>query len=98
MDLAVVWKGSPKPSALVTAVGWPALAAVGSAGLTVGFFLWYALALRGPHGAAFLDVTLPAALVLGLLAIYGLWFAYGRYFARRTHVPESTALRYDAAS
>lgn len=98
MDLAVVWKGSSKPSALVAAVGWPATAAVGAAGLTVGFFLWYALALRGPHGAAFLDLTLPAGLALGVVGVYGLWFAYGRYFARRTHVPEPTALRYDAAS
>jgi Gpi18-like mannosyltransferase len=98
VDLAVWAQARSKPSAFAAAVGWPAIVAVGVAGLSVGFSLWYALALRGPHGAAFLDVTFPGALVLGLLGVYGLWLAYGRYFSRRTHINEVVALRYDAVS
>jgi hypothetical protein len=98
VDLAFAANVRSKPSAFAAAVGWPAIVAVGAAGLSVGFALWYALALRGPHGAAFLDVTFLAALLLGLLGVYGLWLGYGHYFSRRTHVDEVVALRYDAAS
>ncbi len=99
VDLALVGSAArSKPAAFVAAVGRPAVATVGAAGLTVGFFLWYALALRGPHGAAFLDLTLPAALLAGLAVAYGGWLGYCRYFARRARVDEITALRYDAAS
>jgi Gpi18-like mannosyltransferase len=98
VDLAVSASARSKPSAFVAAVGWPATVAVGVAGVSVGFFLWYAFALRGPHGAAFLDATFPAALLLGLLGVYGLWLGYGRYFSRRAHIEEIVALRYDALS
>jgi Gpi18-like mannosyltransferase len=98
VDLAVWAQARSKPSAFAAAVGWPAIVAVGAAGLSVGFFLWYAFALRGPHGAAFLDVTFPAALALGLLGVYGLWLGYGQYFSRRAQIDEIVALRYDAVS
>ncbi|GAC1578686.1 MAG: hypothetical protein NVS3B7_12410 [Candidatus Elarobacter sp.] len=99
MDLAVVGDAArAKPAALVATVGRPAVIAVGIAGLTLGFFLWYALALRGPHGAAFLDLTLPLSLVAGVAVAFAGWLGYGRYFSRRTGVDEVTALQYDAAS
>jgi hypothetical protein len=87
-----------KPAELVGAVGYPAFVAVGVAGLTAGFFLWYALALRAPHGPAFLDLTFGLALVAGVVGVYGGWAAYARYFSRRAHVDEITALQYDAIS
>ena len=97
MDLAA---GTVRPGlgAFVAEVGRPAVAMVGCAGLTVGFFLWYALALRSPHGPVFLDVTLPLALVAGVLLCYAGWLAYGRYFSRRARVDEMTVLRYDSTS
>ena len=87
-----------KPAELAGAVGYPAVVAVGVAGLTAGFFLWYALALRAPHGAAFLDFTFGLALVAGVVGVYGGWAAYARYFSRRARVDEITALQYDAIS
>jgi hypothetical protein len=99
VNLALVGNDArSKPAAFVAAVGWPAVAAVGAAGLTVGFSLWYAFALRSPHGAGFLELTLPIALLAGLTGIYGGWLAYASYFARRARVDEITALRYDSAS
>ena len=87
-----------KPLALAGAAGFAAVTAVGLAGLTVGFFAWYELALRGPRGAAVLDLGLVVALAAGLAGIYGGWIAYARYFARRARVDEVTSLRYDAMS
>jgi len=99
VNLAFVGNGArTKPAALVAAVGLPAVAAVGAAGLSGGFFLWYALALNRPHGVLFLDATFPLALVAGIAAAYAAWLGYGRYFSRRTHVSEATALQYDAIS
>jgi hypothetical protein len=99
VDVAVVGRAvRPNPSALIAAVGRPAVAAVGVAGLSVGFFAWYAVALRSPHHAAYLDVTLLLALAAGLVGVYASWLAYGRYFARRASVDEVVALRYDAVS
>ncbi len=87
-----------KPAAFVAAVGRPAVATVGVAGLTTGFFLWYAVALHAPHGPAFLEVTLVGSLILGIAGVYAGWIAYGRYFARRARVDEIAALRFDAVS
>jgi hypothetical protein len=98
VDLALAGAARSKPLALAAAAGRPAVVAVGSAGITVGFFLWYELALRGPHGNAFLDLTWALALVAGVVAVYGGWIAYSRYFARRTHIDEKIALQYDAIS
>jgi hypothetical protein len=99
VDFAAVGHAArTKPAAVVAAAGRPAVIAVGIAGLTAGFFAWYTLALRGPHGAAFLDLTLPVALLAGVVAVYAGWLGYARYFARRAHVDEVTALQYDALS
>lgn len=99
MDLALVGTAvRSKPAAFVSAVGRPAIAAVGIAGFTVGFFLWYGFALRAPHGPLFLDVAWAVALVTGIAGAYAAWIGYSRYFARRARVDEITALRYDAVS
>jgi Gpi18-like mannosyltransferase len=99
VNLAVVGNAArTKPAAFVATVGLPAVTAVGIAGLTLGFFLWYGLALRGPHGAAFLDLTFPLALAAGVAVALAGWIGYGRYFAWRANVDESTALQFDAIS
>jgi len=99
VDLALVGSAvRSKPAAFVAAVGRPAVLAVGAAGFTTGFFLWYGIALRAPHGPAFLDLTWIAALIAGVGGVYAGWIGYARYFARRAHVDEITALRYDALS
>ncbi len=99
MDLALVGTAvRSKPAAFVAAVGRPAVLAVGAAGFTVGFFLWYALALRAPHGPHFLDAAWAVSLVAGVVGVYAGWIGYSRYFARRARVDEVTALQYDAVS
>jgi hypothetical protein len=99
VDLALVGSAvRDRPAALVASVGRPAVAAVGLAGLTAGFFLWYTLALRAPHEALFLDVTFALSLVAGVAGVLAGWLGYGRYFARRARVDEITALQYDAIS
>ena len=99
MDLALVGNAvRSKPAAFAAAVGRPAVIAVGIAGLSLGFYLWYALALRGPHGGLFLELSFLLALVAGVTATYAGWIAYGHYFARRARVDEITALQYDALS
>jgi len=87
-----------RPASFVAAVGWPAVASVGIAGLTTGFFLWYALALRAPHGPLFLDAMWLLCIAAGVVGVYGGWIAYSRYFARRARVDQITALQYDAIS
>jgi Mannosyltransferase (PIG-V) len=91
-------RGRTSPTAFVAAVGRPAAVAVGVAGFTVGFFLWYAVALTRPHGALFLELTLPLSLAVGIAGTYAGWLGYGRYFSRRAHLDETTALQYDALS
>ena len=99
MDLALVGSAvRSKPAAFVAAVGRSAVLAVGAAGFTVGFFLWYAVALRSPHGPLFLNGTWAVCLVVGIVGVYAGWIGYGRYFARRARVDEITALQYDAVS
>jgi hypothetical protein len=86
------------PGALLTAAGWPALVTVSAAGVTTGFFAWYALISRAQHGALFLEATLLTLLPGGCIAALAAWHVYARYFARRSDVPYARALRLDAAS
>lgn len=85
-------------AAFVGAVGRPAIVAVGAAGLTAGFFLWYFLALRVPHRPIVLEASFLLSLCAGVAGAYTGWISYGRYFSRRAHVNEITSLRYDALS
>jgi hypothetical protein len=86
------------PGTLLTAAGWPALVTVSAAGLTTGFFAWYALISRAQHGAFFLEVTFLAMLAGGWAAALGVWNCYAHYFARRSEVTYPKALQYDALS
>ncbi len=90
--------GRPRSVSLVAAAGFPAIAVVGAAGVTVGFFLWYALALRSPHGGLFLNLAWATCMVAGFAGVYLGWIAYARYFARRARVDDVTSLQYDAIS
>ncbi|GAC1404244.1 MAG: hypothetical protein NVSMB64_07160 [Candidatus Velthaea sp.] len=83
---------------MIAAAGWPAVIAVSSAGLTAGFFVWYALISRGPHTALLLNVTFVAALALGFAGTLYVWHWYARYFARRTNISYATSLRYDSGT
>jgi hypothetical protein len=86
------------PAALIAAAGWPAAAAVSAAGVTSGFFAWYALISRAQHGPVFLELTFLTMLAAGWAFALGAWDLYARYFARRAEVPYAKALRYDALS
>jgi hypothetical protein len=86
------------PATLLTAAGWPALVAVSAAGLTTGFFAWYALISRAQHGPLFLELSFLLVLAGGAVAALGFWQLYARYFSRRTEISYATALRYDALS
>ena len=82
----------------VAAGGWPALITVAFGGVSTGFFAWYAYLTHAPHGNATLELTLLAALVCGPLGAIWIWVAYARYFAHRTDIGYTAALRWDAAS
>ncbi len=82
--------------ALFAGAGWPPLAAVCAAGLTIGFFAWYALISRAQHGGLFLEATFLTALAAGSAGALGAWHLYARYFAFRTGISYAKALRYDA--
>jgi hypothetical protein len=86
------------PAALLTAAGWPAVIAVSAAGVTTGFFAWYAIISRAQHGPVFLEASFLAMLAGGMVGALGLWHSYGRYFARRSDMTYARALRYDALS
>lgn len=75
--------------------GWVAPAIVGSAGLTLGFFGWYALVVPRHHGALG-ELGLIAGVVLGVIGALALWVAYARYFARRAGIVFTRSLQYDA--
>ncbi|HET6275449.1 MAG TPA: mannosyltransferase family protein [Candidatus Cybelea sp.] len=75
--------------------GWPAPAIVALAGLSLGFFAWYALIV--PHHHGFIsEAGLLAGVVLGALAALVLWALYSQYFARRAGITLVRSLQYDA--
>jgi Gpi18-like mannosyltransferase len=82
------------PSGLLVA-GWPALVAVALAGLTLGFFAWYAVVVPRHHGALG-ELGLVAGTLGGVVLAIAVWNAYARYFARRAGITFVRSLRYDA--
>ena len=83
---------------LLTSAGMPATIAVVLAGVTAGFFAWYAALARLSTSQLATEVALIVALPLGAVVALALWVGYARYFSRRTDVPYAKALRYDAIS
>jgi len=84
------------PEAL-RAAGWTPLAIVAAAGLTLGFFAWYAV-LVPTHRPTLTGIGLPIALLGGIAVIVWAWSAYSGYFAVRTGIKRQRALQYDAAA
>ncbi|MGC1379601.1 MAG: mannosyltransferase family protein [Candidatus Baltobacteraceae bacterium] len=77
------------------AAGWAALIAVASAGLTLGFFAWYALIVPR-HSAVLSELGLLVGALGGVAAALALWNAYARYFSRRAGITLVRSLQYDA--
>ena len=79
------------------AAGWAPLCAVAASGLTIGFFLWYALILP-MQDATLSEAGLPLLLIIALAAAIWAWQAYSDYFASRTGIKFQRSLQYDAIS
>ncbi len=75
--------------------GWAAFVGVALAGLTLGFFGWYALIVPRHHGA-FSELGLLAGLVAGPFVAMTAWIGYARYFSRRAGITLPRSLQYDA--
>lgn len=73
------------------------LALVALGGLGIGFFLWYSAVSRFGTGT-FMDAGFVVAMLSGTALAFGGWYAYGAYFARRSGVDLTRALRSDAWS
>ncbi len=79
------------------ASGWAPLAVVVAAGLTLGFFFWYAI-LIPTHRPTLIQAALPLAVLAGGALCVWAWISYSRYFAARTGILHQRALQYDAFS
>jgi Gpi18-like mannosyltransferase len=77
------------------AAGWSPLVAVALAGLTLGFFGWYAVIVPNHHGT-FSQVGLIVGIVVGVVGTFALWIAYASYFASRSGITVVRSLQYDA--
>ncbi len=75
--------------------GWPALTAVALAGLTLGFFGWYALIVPFHRGAVS-ELGLIAGTAAGLILAIAGWIAYAAYFSRRAGITFVRSVQYDA--
>ena len=88
---------NPRPLRLgdLLIAGWPATVAVALAGLTLGFFAWYAYFVPGLSGAASEIGLIGAMLGVTALAI-ATWLGYSRYLSQRAGITLARSLRYDA--
>jgi Gpi18-like mannosyltransferase len=75
--------------------GWAPLAAAVLAGLTLGFFFWFA-AIVPRHHDALTQLTLLPSTLLGAVVVVWAWIAYSHYFSRRTGITFARSLQYDA--
>jgi Gpi18-like mannosyltransferase len=75
--------------------GWSALIAVALAGLTLGFFAWYALIVPHNHGAV-AELGLLIGTFGGAALAVAAWNAYARYFSHRAAITLVRSLQYDA--
>ncbi|HLI95075.1 MAG TPA: mannosyltransferase family protein [Candidatus Baltobacteraceae bacterium] len=79
------------------AAGWGPFAAVLAAGLSLGFFIWYAAIVPTHHPSLIQAGLLLVVPIGGILAVW-LWLSYGAYFSSRTGVLYQRSLQYDAIS
>lgn len=79
------------------AAGWGPLAAVAAAGLSLGFFVWYA-GIVPTHRPTLIQASLLLALAGGPVLCVCAWLAYSRYFASRAGILYQRSLQYDALS
>ncbi|HET9095146.1 MAG TPA: mannosyltransferase family protein [Candidatus Baltobacteraceae bacterium] len=79
------------------AAGWGPFAAVLAAGLSLGFFFWYA-AIVPTHRPTLIAAGLPLAVIGGAVFSLWAWLAYSRYFSSRAGVLYQRSLQYDALS
>ncbi|HEY5256968.1 MAG TPA: mannosyltransferase family protein [Candidatus Baltobacteraceae bacterium] len=77
------------------AAGWLAPIVTTLAGLTLGFFFWFAV-MASHRNAALTQIGLLPCVLAGAAAVLWAWRAYAHYFSRRTGVTFARALRYDA--
>ena len=77
------------------APGWSPLFAVVLAGLTLGFFAWYAVIVPR-HDAAESELGLLAGMLGGVIGALLLWYGYARYFSRRAGITQQRSLQYDS--
>ena len=77
------------------AAGWPAAFCVLLAGLTLGFFAWYALIVPTYHGDA-AEAGLVAGTLAGILLVVTAWIGYSSYFSQRAGITLVRSLQYDA--
>ena len=74
--------------------GWAAPVAVTLAGLTLGFFGWYAFFVPGLRGAAG-EIGLIGAMLAGMAFAIAAWLGYSRYLSHRATITLARSLRYD---
>lgn len=79
------------------AAGWGPLAAVVAAGLSLGFFVWYA-GIVPTHRPTLIQASLVLAVLGGPVLSVWAWMAYSRYFSSRAGVLYQRSLQYDALS
>ena len=79
----------------ILASGWSPPLAVGLAGLTLGFFAWYALVVPR-HSAIESELGLLFGTIAGVAGSIVAWIAYARYFSRRAGTTQVRSQRYDA--
>ncbi len=77
------------------AAGNAPLAVVAFAGLTLGFFGWFA-AIVPRHDLLLSNLALPLGVLGGIAIALQAWRLYARYFCRRTGITLARSLRYDA--
>jgi len=88
---------NPRPLRLgdLLIAGWPAPVAVTLAGLTLGFFAWYAFLVPGLRGAAS-EIGLIGSMLAGTAFAIAIWLAYSHYLSQRAAITLARSLRYDA--
>jgi hypothetical protein len=77
------------------APGWSPLSAVVLAGVTLGFFAWYAVIVPR-HDAIESELGLLFGMLGGVVGALLLWAGYARYFSRRAGITLQRSLQYDS--